>query len=197
MEDIFEAKRALRKAMALLKKEYLPTILSDLSQSALGCLERSEIFRKADSFAIYHAMRDEVQTAAFIDKWASSKTIYLPVICGENLELHEYSKNTALKPGVFGILEPVPGANVEKPRPDLIVVPGVAFDKQMNRLGRGKGYYDRLLIEPELQDVTRVGLCFNFQLVPQIPVSPGDIRMHYIITDQHFFAGSNQRITIS
>lgn len=170
--------------MALRKKEYSQTALSELSCRALERIEQLDAFRSADSFAIYHAMPDEVQTAAFILKWAPHKTIYLPVICGDLLELHEYQADDSLKPGVFGILEPIPTSITEKPKPDLIVIPGVAFDRTMNRMGRGKGYYDKLLIEPELQNTKQVGLCFNFQLVPEVPSTPTDIKMEMIITDE-------------
>lgn len=169
--------------MALRKKEYSQTRLSELSNLALERIEQLDAFRSADSFAIYHAMPDEVQTASFIRKWASLKTIYLPVICGNLLELHQYKADEDLKPGVFGILEPIPTTIVEKPKPDLIVIPGVAFDKDMNRMGRGKGFYDKLLIEPELQSTKRVGLCFSFQLVPEVPSYSNDIKMEMVITD--------------
>lgn len=171
------------------KKAYAQTALSDLSCRALEYLEDLEVFRSADSFAIYHAMADEVQTAAFIRKWASRKTIYLPVICGDVLELHEYKADDALKPGVFGILEPLPVAVSEKPTPELIVVPGVAFDRNLNRMGRGKGYYDKLLVEPELREARKVGLCFHFQLVPEVPSCPNDIPMDLLVTDAGLVTG--------
>lgn len=170
--------------MALLKRGYSQTSLSDFSRQALERLEQLQTFREADSFAIYHAMPDEVQTAAFIEKWSATKTVFLPVICGDILQLHPYKNNTSLKAGVFGILEPIPDEKAEKAKPDLIIVPGVAFDRKMNRMGRGKGYYDRLLTEPELQDVTRIGLCFSFQLVEEVPVWADDVKMHRIITDK-------------
>jgi len=170
--------------MALRKKEYSQTALSELSCRALERIEQLDVFRGADSFAIYHAMPDEVQTASFIRKWASRKTIYLPVICKDRLELHPYQADDSLKPGVFGILEPIPGTLTEKPKPDLIIVPGVAFDREMNRMGRGKGYYDKLLVEPELQNTARVGLCFSLQLVPEVPVCTDDVKMDLLITDE-------------
>lgn len=170
--------------MASLKAEYSKITLSDLSREALERLEQLPEFKEADSFAIYHAMPDEVQTADFIEKWATQKTIYLPVICGDILQLHQYKKNTDLTPGVFGILEPKPESDYMKPSPAIIVIPGVAFDNEMNRLGRGKGYYDKLLTEPEMQQSKRIGLCFSFQMVSKVPTTKEDIRMQRIITDK-------------
>ncbi len=147
-------------------------------------LEQLEVFHSAKHIALYHAMSDEVQTASFVRKWAFHKTIYLPVICGDRIELYPYTAEEALKPGVFGILEPVPHALTEKPSPDLIIVPGVAFDRHMNRMGRGKGYYDRLLIEEELRGAIKVGLCFDFQLVDEVPSTAEDIRMDMLVTNK-------------
>ena len=65
---------------------------------------------------------------------------------------------------------------------DLIIVPGVGFDRQGNRLGRGKGYYDRLL--PRIPSAYKIGICFPFQLVEEIPAEPFDIRMDEIVTKE-------------
>lgn len=170
--------------MALRKKEYSATALSDLSLAAIQQIEQLPAFRKASSFAVYHALPDEVQTAAFIERWADQKAIYLPVICGEDIQLHLYRKESALMPGAFGILEPIPEQREVNPTPDLMLIPGVAFDRELNRMGRGKGYYDRLLKEPELKDTLRIGVCFSFQLVDRVPVSTDDITMHMLVTDE-------------
>lgn len=175
--------------MALQKAGYSQTTLSDLSLQALERIEQLSAFQNADSFAIYHGMPDEVQTASFIEKWAARKTIYLPVICGDVIRLHQYKDSDALKPGVFGILEPATDALSEKARPDLVIVPGVAFDRDLNRLGRGKGYYDKLLSEPEMRYVIRIGIGFSFQVVREVPTSPVDIRMHRIVTDKEVLIG--------
>ena len=64
---------------------------------------------------------------------------------------------------------------------DLTIVPGVAFDRQHNRLGRGKGFYDRLL---STLDVPKIGICYDFQLKDQIPAEPFDRKMDLIITEK-------------
>lgn len=103
----------------------------------------------------------------------------LPVVEGENLSLQLYKGKASLKTGSFGILEP---DETEKGiKPDLIIVPGIAFDHQRNRLGRGKGYYDRLLSDTS---IPTIGICFHFQLFDQIPTDIHDQKMSLIITDQ-------------
>lgn len=124
-------------------------------------------------------MKDEVHTHAFIEKWSKHKEIVLPVVTGETLELRSYSGVNGLKAGIYNIQEPVGNPFHDYSVIDLVVVPGVAFDAEGHRLGRGKGYYDRLL---PLINAVKIGICFPFQLVDHIPTEAFDIQMDEIIT---------------
>ena len=127
---------------------------------------------------IYSALPDEVQTQGFIEKWCQKKKIILPTVIGDDIIPVEYADGTTLAVGDFNILEPQ-----NEPYTggfDLIVVPGVAFDRNGNRLGRGKGYYDRFLSQH--LEVKRIGICFDFQMVEEVPAEPFDIRMDEVIT---------------
>lgn len=168
--------------MALRKKEYSKAILCELSLKALSNLEQTELFKDASCIAMYHALGDEVQTAGFIDKWKDDKQILLPIVEGDELILLPYKGKHALTTGKYGIYEPCRDADCysNKHLPDLIVVPGVAFDRSRNRMGRGKGYYDRLLSG---LDAPTCGLCFHFQLIDSIPTESFDIPMDRVVTD--------------
>lgn len=167
--------------MALRKKEYSKIILSELSGQIMAKLEQTELFINASCVALYHAIPGEVQTAGFIEKWYKKKKILLPVIEGNDLKLLPYTGTDDLKAGAFGILEPTSvNETTDEKKIDLIIIPGVAFDRQRNRLGRGKGYYDRLL---STLTVPKIGICFGFQLENKIPTEPFDKRMDYIITE--------------
>ena len=151
-----------------------------MSKKALAAIESHPAFKAASTLLLYHSLNDEVDTRDFIRKWHATKHIILPAVVGDELELRPYAPGQ-LKPGAYGIEEPChmpPFRNYEEI--DLAIVPGVAFDKQGNRLGRGKGYYDRLL--PLLPHAFKIGLCFPFQLVDEIPTEPFDIPMDLIIT---------------
>ena len=92
-----------------------------------------------------------------------------------------YSTGTMSSPttvGDFNILEPQNDPYTGGF--DLIIVPGVAFDRHGNRIGRGKGYYDRFLCQH--LDVKRIGICFDFQLVDEVPTDPLDIKMDEVIS---------------
>lgn len=123
-------------------------------------------------------MKDEVFTHSFIEKWSKFKHILLPVVKGDDLELCSYSTPDDLSTGAYGILEPIGPPFREYDKIDLVIVPGVAFDSSGCRLGRGKGYYDRLL--PKIS-APKIGICFPFQLVDEIPTEELDIRMNEVI----------------
>ena len=125
--------------MASRKKEYSRITLCELSDKIMDRLEQTELFQAASCIALYHAIAGEVQTAGFIEKWYQKKKLLLPLIVGDDLRLLLYEGPESLKPGPFGILEPkVDGIEVPKNEIDLIIVPGVAFDKDKNRMGRGR-----------------------------------------------------------
>ena len=142
-------------------------------------LETHPAFREARTVVIYFSLKDEVHTHFFIEKWAKSKTILLPAIIGDELELRVYSGADDLTTGPYNIPEPVGKPFTELAGIDLIVIPGMAFDRLGNRLGRGKGYYDKLL--PQL-DAFKIGLCFPFQLVEEVPVEAFDICMDAVLS---------------
>lgn len=151
------------------------------SANILAALEAHPAFRAANTVLLYHSLNDEVDTHAFIRKWSNKKRILLPVVVGDDLELRIYTgpENMSIC-NIYGIEEPTGETFTDYAAIDFIVVPGVAFDTKGNRLGRGKGYYDRLL--PRIPTAYKAGICFPFQLVEEIPAEPFDVRMDIIIT---------------
>lgn len=123
-------------------------------------------------------MEDEVYTHAFIEKWSQYKHIVLPAVVGDDLELRSYSSPNDLSAGAYGIMEPTGVSFYDYATIDLAIIPGVAFDASGSRLGRGKGYYDRLL--PKLT-AQKTGICFPFQFVEEIPAEEFDVRMDNVI----------------
>lgn len=81
--------------------------------------------------------------------------------------------------GAFGIMEPSGELFTDYSRITLAVVPGMAFDSHGHRLGRGKGYYDRFL--PLLPQAYKIGVCFPFQLVDDVPIEPTDVVMDEVV----------------
>ena len=171
-------KKELRAHIKALKKQHSKEQLLEQSEKILSKLECHPNFVIANKVMLYSALPDEVQTQAFLEKWHLKKTIILPTVVGDDIIPVEYGKDTNFAVGDFNILEPQnePYTGLF----DLIIVPGVAFDRHGNRLGRGKGYYDRFLCQH--LDVKRIGICFDFQLVDEIPTEPFDIKMDEVLS---------------
>ena len=168
----------MRKQIAALKKLQSVSTLNELSNIILASLEQLSAFEEASVLLLYYSLSDEVNTHAFIEKWKEKKTILLPVVVGDELELRRYTGTHDLQIGAYGINEPTGRLFKDYNSIDLSIIPGVAFDNEGHRLGRGKGYYDRLL--PQIH-ATKVGICFPFQLLPIIPSEPFDIKMDMIV----------------
>lgn len=128
-------------------------------------------FQHAATILLYMALPDEVPTMDFIRKWEGRKRIALPVVDGDSLLLREYRVD-GIAPGWKGIMEPCAAAAAIAPSEiGLALVPGVAFDRCGGRLGRGGGFYDRLL--PQL-GCPVIGLCRQWRIVAQVPREPWD-----------------------
>ena len=111
--------------------------------------------------------------------WPDGKKITLPRVVGSKMRLHLVDHSEMLVAGSFGILEPAPSAPLASAKADIIFVPGLAFDRSGVRLGRGGGYYDRLLTDFE---GLRVGVCFEGSVLEQIPSESHDACMDFLIT---------------
>jgi 5-formyltetrahydrofolate cyclo-ligase len=144
----------------------------------LASLESRQDFREATTVLLYHSLPDEVRTWNFVDRWCGSKRVLLPVVVGDDLELRLYTGRDSLRLGMYNILEPVGPLFTDYDSIDLAVIPGVAFTRDGIRLGRGKGYYDRLL--PRINS-PKIGICFPFQILDFIPTEPFDVRMDDVV----------------
>ncbi|MCB6973316.1 MULTISPECIES: 5-formyltetrahydrofolate cyclo-ligase [Butyricimonas] len=173
-------KKELRKQIKVLKNQYSPEQKVEMSRPIWDELEQNVFFKEARTLLAYWSMDDEVFTHDYVVKWAGEKRILLPCVKGDVLELRVFEGMESLKAGEsFGILEPVGELYTDYDSIDMIVVPGVAFDRQGNRLGRGRGYYDKIL--KETRAAKKVGICFDFQFVEEVPVDALDVRMDLVV----------------
>lgn len=127
-------------------------------------------------------MEDEVQTHDFVNRWYKEKTLLLPCVDGNDLRLRQYTGPECLKEGEqFGIGEPTGPEYTTLDNVQMIIVPGVAFDRSGNRMGRGRGFYDRLL--KSTPRAYKVGVAFNFQMVDHVPIEDFDVPMNAVIAE--------------
>lgn len=145
-------------------------------------------FRDASSIAFYDSTMKEVDTSTMIDiSLGMGKMISLPKVSlrDKSMSFYRIKDRSDMKRGAFGILEPKEDEEfITTPdRINMIIVPGLAFDKSCNRLGYGKGYYDDFLRGRSW--LKKIGIAFNFQIVPQITPRKNDVQMNIIITDSN------------
>ncbi len=171
-------KRTLRQEIRRLKREHTPEQLRAQSEIILQKLAAHPAFQAAERVMLYASLPDEVQTLDFLNEWKCRKQIILPTVVGDDIIPVELTADSRMVEGDFHIMEPEnhPYAGAL----DLIVVPGMAFDRAGHRLGRGRGYYDRFLIK--YPDAKTIGICFDFQYVEAIPVEPHDQVVGEVIT---------------
>lgn len=190
--EILDEKKALRARikshLRSLRQEDKTNRLQQASQALAAHLECHPRFIEARRVLLFCSLPDEPDTLPLLERWGektqlgrASKQLYLPVVVGDDLEVRAYYGTASLRRGAFNILEPTGELFDEAHDPmtehDLIVVPGVAFTADGYRLGRGRGYYDRLLSRPAFAHAYTLGYAFPFQIVESLPVEPHDVKL--------------------
>ena len=145
-------------------------------------LFRTLIFKKAKKVMFYISFDGEVNTKEMIKEAQNLGKIVAVPVCKKNRIMRPciLSEKTRLVKGPYGIYEPTIKRFINLEDLDLVIVPGVAFDRQGNRLGRGKGYYDRFLKKLP-KKTTSIGLAFDFQILPFIPATTPDVSVNKVI----------------
>ena len=171
-------KKEIRCRMKELETAFLATDGPETEAEAIWSrVEASEAFINADTVLLYMAIPGEVPTQKFIDRWYGRKRLVIPKVQGDELGLYEYSPEH-LTAGYRGIMEPGPDAVPVSPDSiDLALVPGVAFTRKGDRLGRGKGFYDRLLSQMKCPCA---GIGYSFRWIKELPTDEWDARLSMI-----------------
>ncbi|MEE9368785.1 MAG: 5-formyltetrahydrofolate cyclo-ligase [Pontiella sp.] len=146
----------------------------------ISCLDP---FTAAETVALYMGISGEVSLdTLFSSCWNLGQRTCIPVFNNETklYEMAEVTRKTRFKIGRYGIKEPINPLLVSEQEIDLMILPGVAFDSHGNRVGRGGGYYDRLLVK--FSGIT-IGVAFDFQVYHQIPTEPHDKPVDFIVTE--------------
>lgn len=174
-------KSELRSQMRQLKRQFTQQQLCELS---LPIIERLHpLLVEAQTIVAYYSLADEVDTHGLIDELlAVGKTVYLPrVVSDEAMLLCRYTGRDSLRKGAFGIMEPIGSPLPTDGQIDVVLAPGMAFDAQGHRLGRGKGYYDRFLSSLTPPRPRLVGVCFDFQKVDAVPTTTCDVSVDVVV----------------
>ncbi len=157
------------------------------SDEICGKLLSDSALAEAKVVLAYYALPDEVSLKKMISSFVDvGKLVLLPEVVSEtDMILREYHSDSDLKVGAYDILEPRGKVFSDYELIDLALVPGMAFDKNGNRLGRGKGYYDRFfskVLEKAGRLPYSIGVCFPFQLVDSVPTDKHDFSVDMVVS---------------
>ncbi len=182
-----DTKQTLRKTAAELRRRQPDK--DRLSRAIVAALVELPEYRQAETPVLYVDVRDEVRTQPLIAaRLAADAPVIVPFCQDDELRLCRIDTLAELGLGAFGILEPVVSLQQSASRriapadADLIVVPGVAFDRRGHRLGHGFGYYDRLLARV-CDSASLVALAYDCQVFDNVPHDPHDVAVDIVVTE--------------
>lgn len=183
-------KPQLRKHFLKLRESLSYDEWLEKSKRICEILINSEYFQRAKKIAFYYPIKKEVSPLfAFERAIKTGKEAYFPYthLKAKKLTFHRVFDLKELVPGTFNIPEPPLSSPEIKPLElDLILVPGLAFDREKGRLGYGGGFYDRVLKDISKGGPLKIGLAFSFQVIERLPLEPFDVKMDFILTEEGF-----------
>lgn len=185
-----DARSALRAALLAQRRALPRAEAAARSAQVLARVRALPAWATAREVLAYMPVQGEVDVAALVEElWARGARVLLPRCRPGEPGAMDVACTTGLAdlcPGAFGIAEPDPHAcpALDAPRPDLVLVPGVAFDRRGQRLGFGGGFYDRFLAGLGRPGPLLAAPCFGFQLVAELPAEPWDVPVDVIITEE-------------
>ncbi|MBN2073325.1 MAG: 5-formyltetrahydrofolate cyclo-ligase [Actinobacteria bacterium] len=191
-EEILVQKSRIR-AEVQKKRDCLPVSGKfEKTKKITGYLFNLKSFIKSEKILLYYPFRSEIDTTIIINKALDlGKKVILPRVNGSDLRLY-FVNNIPyqLEKGSYGIMEPIPGLckTAFYEDIDLAIIPGTAFDRKLNRLGYGGGFYDRLLKKIP-GTVKKISLAFDLQVIDNVPVSGEDIKIDLLITESGIWPG--------
>lgn len=199
-QNIKEAKRNIRKQILAIRNEIPLKLREEKSNQILQTLYGLECYKEADVILAYADYQSEViTTPLFIKALLEEKQVFAPKVSGEDMEFFQISDMADMAEGYKGIREPVSETGFmdrisyfrtlgEIPKM-LMLMPGAVFDKEHHRIGYGKGFYDRYLkrlMEASI-NVYKIALCYECQLLNEIPHENHDVRADMIITENGIY----------
>lgn len=149
----------------------------EIEKKLTGLIE----FRQADTILIYADFNSEVETGEIIrSAWKAGKTVGLPRVEGSSIRFYSVADFSEIKPGHWNIMEPDERC-AEIAEADLAIMPGVAFDEALHRIGYGGGFYDRYLADKKM---VKAAIAFEMQIYKEIPHDGNDISPDILVTEE-------------
>ncbi len=176
-----DTKKDIRKRIIKERSEQDPVTWKSHTDEIVKKVTGMNLFREATDIYCYMDFGGEVGTRDLIQEaWKLGKTVWIPRIDGDNMDFFEITSFDELHQGTFGVMEPN-GENRADGEDGLVIVPGVAFDRDRNRIGFGKGYYDKYLSAHKR--LRTIAVAFKLQIVDKVPAEEMDIRPEMLVTE--------------
>lgn len=180
-----ETKKDIRKRVLSYRDSMDKKDREESSRKIQNCVLTHPFFLQANIIYCYVDYRNEVETKSIITKaWELGKLVAVPKIEGEEMKFYYISDFSDLKEGYRGILEPANNVPAEDTHA-LVIMPGVAFDRKRNRIGYGKGFYDKFL--DKHPSYHTIALAFECQLLDEIDADELDYRPEVLITEEKLY----------
>jgi 5-formyltetrahydrofolate cyclo-ligase len=175
-------KQMLRERMKIISDERSLLLPFEADASFIKNILELDGWKTSSSVLLFAPIEWEPDPMELISA-APEYSFLFPRIAGDHLEIHRMSPRSLWITGSYGIREPDPVSwdQATLSEVDLALIPGLAFDSKGGRLGRGKGFYDRLLGHPEFRGI-KVGLAWDWQIVAEVPCDRDDIPMDFVVT---------------
>ena len=180
-----EEKRLIRKQIFAARKQCSDAQVEEWSHQITDQVLKLSEFMKANHILAYADYNHEVMTRYIIEEaWKAGKEVAVPKVVGKDMVFYRLTDFSQLEPGYFGIPEPVRG-EIVKWEDALMVMPGVAFDPENNRVGYGGGFYDKYLEKhPNLH---AVAIAFELQMYRELPFEEHDIKPEKVVTEKQSY----------
>ena len=180
-----EEKRLIRKQIFAARKQCSDAQVEEWSHQITDQVLKLSEFVKAKHILAYADYNHEVMTRYIIEEaWKAGKEVAVPKVVGKDMIFYRLTDFSQLEPGYFGIPEPVRG-EIVKWEDALMVMPGVAFDPENNRVGYGGGFYDKYLEKhPNLH---AVAIAFELQMYRELPFEEHDIKPEKVVTEKQSY----------
>lgn len=182
---VFNMKSKIRKEIRIIRESLTKEEVDNKSKVITEKFLESEEYKKAKIIMSYMSIKNEIDMETINKKiLEDGKKLVLPVMIKEKTTIRavEVDNICEMATMAFGVKEPKGGKEIMISEIDLIVVPGVAFDKNGNRIGFGKGFYDRFLYKTE---VKKIALCYDFQIIDEIESERHDTPVEMILTEKN------------
>ena len=175
-----QSRQIIRNKLALLEDK--------AQKSSIICKKIIALNLDCNSIMLYKALASEVNVDELIEFYLDKKDVYLPKVKGEDIVLIKIDKNTKYESGAFNIKEPIgEEISIDKASIDVCITPLLGFDESLNRLGKGKGYYDRFFAKCKTK---RIGVAFEAQKLDAIDADKHDIKLDLVLTEENTYANN-------